>query len=71
MKNLYLITTLMLYILILANPANAYIGPGMGVGVFLVFLAFVIGFFLFIIALIWFPLKRKFFSKRNQNKSKE
>ena len=71
MKNLYLKITLILYILILANPANAYIGPGMGVGVFLVFLAFIIGFFLFIIALIWFPLKRKFFSKQNQKKSKE
>lgn len=41
----------------------AYIGPGMGAGAFLVTSALLIGIIFLVIALIWFPIKRKFLSK--------
>ncbi len=38
--------------------ANAYIGPGMGLGVIASLLGLVAAFFMVMIALLWFPLKR-------------
>ena len=39
--------------------AQAYIGPGMGLGVVASLLGLVAVFFMVMLALIWFPLKRR------------
>ena len=41
-----------------AGPADAYIGPGAGLGAFAVVLALGAGVLLLIVGLVWFPLKR-------------
>jgi len=48
--------------------AFAYIGPGMGLGAFLVTFALIIGIVFLLLSLIWFPLKRKFLSMFKKNK---
>lgn len=49
---------------ILATPAHAYIGPGLGAGAFLLVAAFLLGFVLLFFAIIWFPLKRMLRERR-------
>ena len=48
--------------------AHAYIGPGMGVGAFTIFAAFVLGVVLLFIAVVWLPIKRRFFSSNSDKK---
>ena len=62
--------TLPFIILILFSTTNAhaYIGPGMGVGAFTIFAAFVLGVVLLFIAVVWFPIKRRFFSSNSDKK---
>ena len=63
-------TTLPFILLILVSTTNAhaYIGPGMGVGAFTIFAAFVLGVVLLFIAVVWFPIKRRFFSSNSDKK---
>lgn len=42
---------------LVANPASAYIGPGAGLGAFVVTIALGIGLLLLLVGLVWFPLK--------------
>ena len=49
--------------IIFPGMAMAYAGPGMGLGVIASVLGVVAAFFMALIALLWFPLKRMF-SKR-------
>ena len=51
--------------LVAATPAYAYIGPGAGLGAFIVVGALVFGVVLLVIGMVWFPLKRR----RNRNKA--
>ena len=44
--------------------AHAYIGPGMGLGVVASILGLVAVFFMVLVAMIWFPLKRKLRQRR-------
>lgn len=44
--------------------AHAYIGPGMGLGVVASILGLVAVFFMVLVALVWFPLKRKLRQRR-------
>lgn len=39
-------------------PAQAYIGPGAGLGAVAVTVALVLGVLLLVIGLVWYPLKR-------------
>jgi hypothetical protein len=39
-------------------PAFAYVGPGLGLGALGVVIGVVVSFFLAIVGLIWYPLKR-------------
>ena len=43
---------------LLASPAQAYIGPGAGAGAIAVTLALIVGAFLLVVGLVWYPLKR-------------
>jgi hypothetical protein len=42
------------------EPAAAYIGPGVGVGVIGSVLGVFFGFFMMLFALIWYPIKRTY-----------
>jgi hypothetical protein len=45
-------------LLSLAATAEAYVGPGMGLGVIGALLGFVAALFLAVVGLVWYPLKR-------------
>lgn len=47
-------------LLLISFDANAYIGPGLGLGTIGVVLSFALTFFLAIFGLIWYPIKRFF-----------
>jgi hypothetical protein len=48
----------LLPLLFLASPAQAYIGPGVGLGAIGLTLALVVGAMLLILGFVWYPLKR-------------
>ena len=54
----------------LSLPAKAYLGPGMGAGIILATLGFVVAIFAALFAIVWFPIKR-LFKKNKQNKNKK
>ncbi|WP_174822730.1 hypothetical protein [Ruegeria lacuscaerulensis] len=45
-------------LLVLPNPAFAYIGPGAGLGAIAVTIAVILGVLFLVVGLVWFPLKR-------------
>ncbi len=45
-------------LLLLPSPAQAYIGPGAGLGAIAVTVAVILGVIFLIVGLVWFPLKR-------------
>jgi hypothetical protein len=45
-------------LLFMAAAAEAYVGPGMGLGVIGAILGFLAAFFLALVGLVWYPLKR-------------
>ena len=47
--------------LVMVSPAYAYIGPGMGLGAAFGIIALLVGVVALIFALVWFPIKRRFF----------
>lgn len=47
-----------------ASSANAYVGPGLGVGTLAVVLGVVGSVFLAVFATIWYPLKRRIRGRR-------
>jgi len=44
--------------ILLASPAHAYIGPGVGAGAIAVVLGVIASIFLAFVAILWYPLKR-------------
>jgi hypothetical protein len=61
-----------LILLLISSKANAYIGPGLGLGLLGSILGLILSFFVLLFAILWFPLKRLFKKKdkkiKNQNK---
>jgi len=53
-------------LLLLSKSSFAYIGPGLGLGIVVSILGLIFSIFLFIIALLWFPIKKLL--KKNKNK---
>ena len=53
-------------LLLFSKSSFAYIGPGLGLGIVVSILGLIFSIFLFIIALLWFPIKKLL--KKNQNK---
>ncbi len=49
---------IVLFSLILAMPAEAYIGPGAGIGMIASFLGVLGAIGLALVAIVWYPLKR-------------
>ncbi len=41
-----------------SNPAQAYIGPGVGVGAILTTLGILASFFMLLAGFVWYPVKR-------------
>lgn len=44
--------------MLIAGPAQAYIGPGAGIGTIFVAVALVLGILLLLFGFVWYPLKR-------------
>lgn len=44
--------------ILMPSPAQAYIGPGAGIGAIAITVAFLVGAILLFVGLVWFPLKR-------------
>lgn len=53
-------------LLLAATVAHAYVGPGLGLGVIGAFLGGLAAFFLAIVGLVWYPLKRLFRKSRSR-----
>jgi hypothetical protein len=47
-------------VMILPNPAMAYIGPGMGLGAITAVLGILAALVMAVIGLVWYPMKRMF-----------
>ncbi len=52
-------------------PVFAYIGPGIGVGVIAIVLGFVASIVLALFAVVWYPLKRLFRSRKKRQPDPE
>ena len=52
------LTILAACIAVVPATAHAYIGPGMGLGAIAMLFGVVAAFFMVMLALLWFPLKR-------------
>lgn len=52
------ILSLLGMLLLVASPAYAYVGPGLGAGVIAVVLGILGSIVMFFAALVWFPIKR-------------
>ena len=59
------------WLLVTAEPAHAYIGPGAGVSVLGTVMAFLGAVFFAIVGFIWYPLKRLFVAVRTLRQPKE
>ena len=57
-----------LFFSLISKPVLAYIGPGLGLGLVASILGLFFSVILFVVAIIWFPLRKLF--KRNKDKSK-
>jgi hypothetical protein len=56
-------------LLAIPAPANAYIGPGSGLGAVGVTLAILVGVFLLLAGFVWYPLKRMIKSRKAQREA--
>lgn len=57
-----------LCLLLLASPAAAYIGPGVGAGVIATVLGILGALALFVVAVFWFPIKRLLARRRGNGR---
>ncbi len=55
---MHLVTLIILFSILLAGNAYAYLGPGLGLGAIGAFIGMVVAVFLAIVGVIWYPLKR-------------
>ena len=61
---------LILILILIENPAFAYIGPGMTGGVFAATIGIIVAIFAALFGLIWFPVKR-LLKKRKEKKDQQ
>ena len=61
---------LILILILIENPAFAYIGPGMTGGVFAATIGVIVAIFAALFGLIWFPVKR-LLKKRKEKKDQQ
>ena len=55
---------------LISKSALAYIGPGLGLGLFASIIGLILSILLFFVAIIWFPLK-KIFKKNKDRQNKK
>ena len=60
---------LFFYLLLISTPSYAYIGPGMGGGVFAVTIGFLGAIFLALWGILYYPLKRAIKNKKDKKLS--
>jgi hypothetical protein len=53
-----------IFLVSLAAAAEAYVGPGMGLGVLGAIVGFLAAFLLALVGLVWYPLKRMIRARR-------
>lgn len=60
---------IILFILLLLTPltGHAYVGPGMGAGAIGVVFGLLASFFLALVAILWFPIKRMLKKKKKSD----
>lgn len=58
------LTLLLPLLLLAASPAQAYVGPGAGLGAIVATLAVVLAIVLLIAGFLWFPIKRALRKRR-------
>lgn len=61
-----LIITIAFLLLITVNPAQAYIGPGAGLGAVVVTLSLIVGTALLLVGFLWYPMKRLVRGRKSQ-----
>ena len=61
----------LLLVLLLNEPAHAYIGPGVGAGAIAVVLGVLASIFFAFVAILWYPIKRLIKALRAQKKTKK
>lgn len=70
MQNLTIIVYLLL--IVISSPAIAYVGPGLGAGVFGVIIGIVLSIFVALFAIFWYPIKRLLgLGKKKSNKTSD
>jgi hypothetical protein len=58
MKTLPMTTLLMFGLLLVAEPALAYVGPGLGAGALASVLGVLVGVLMLVVGVVWYPAKR-------------
>lgn len=53
-------------LILIATNAEAYVGPGLGVGVLGTLIGALVAVFLAVVGVVWYPLKRAFGARRNE-----
>ena len=59
------ITAALTILVMLAAPAHAYTGPGLGLATITVALGFIASIFVAIFAIVWYPIKRMMKRKKS------
>ena len=65
---LNLISTVCIITFFSITNSNAYLGPGLGLGIIASTLGIIIAVLLAIFGIIWFPIKRLLLRNKNKNK---
>jgi len=65
-----LIIFLIITIIVYPNVAYAYLGPGLGGGLFATVIGILIAFFIGLFAIVYFPIKKVFLKLKNKKKEK-
>jgi hypothetical protein len=65
-----LIIFLIITIIVYPNVAYAYLGPGLGGGLFATVIGILIAFFIGLFAIVYFPIKKIFLKLKNKKKEK-
>jgi len=66
-KNALLLFSIVSY----AGSAQAYIGPGAGLGAVALVIAVLLGFLMLVVGLVWYPLKRMLKRRKSEEPEAE
>jgi len=66
-----LLLPIVLIVLLLADPAQAYIGPGLGLGAIGAFFGALLAGLLAILGFFWYPIKRMLRRRKQQKEAQQ